>query len=51
MVIPASTNAHIKCVKQQIISKPRNLVNIFSLQQSTACVALKDLMQSVASDL
>lgn len=44
MVILSNTNAHIEYVKQQLTGKPRNLANIFSWQQNTAWVALKDSM-------
>lgn len=45
------TNAHIACIRPQLAGKPRNLANIFFIAENTACVALKDLVQSVARDL
>lgn len=51
MAIPRDTNAPVDCVQQQLTDKPRNIANIFSLQQNRAWVALEDSMQSVARDL
>jgi len=40
-----------KCIKQQLTGNPRNLSNIFSLQENTVCAPQKDLMRTVARDL